>query len=162
MDAQLSRIESSQNFNLVDMGAFFVAGPLGLAFTKGYDFASVFTQPGTHSEIVTLLSDWKVEHGVARAHDVALATRGHRIALRGALDLANERFDEVAVALIDGKGCATLRQQVRGTFTNPLIDKPNPIASLTGPALSLLRKGREVLTGGRCDVFYAGSVAAPK
>lgn len=42
LDRVLSRFESSQSFNLVDVGAVFFAGPLGLAVTKGYNFASLF------------------------------------------------------------------------------------------------------------------------
>ena len=36
LDRDISRYASSQNFNLVDVGAVFFAGPLGLAVTKGY------------------------------------------------------------------------------------------------------------------------------
>lgn len=161
LDGQLSRFESSQNFNLVDVGAFFFAGPLGLVVTKGYSFASIRQQTGTRSEIRTLVSDWQVERGIAHAHDVAMATKENRIALQGGLDFVNDRFDEVTVAVIDAKGCATVRQKVRGTFQNPVVEEPSLLASLTGPVRSLLKKGRDLFGGGRCDVFYAGSVAAP-
>jgi hypothetical protein len=68
----------------------------------------------------------------------------------------------VTVALIDAKGCAKVQQKIRGTFQNPMADKPSLLTSLTGPALNLLRKGRDLFLGGRCDVFYAGSVVAPQ
>ena len=161
LDATLSRFESSQNFNLVDAGAFFFAGPLGLVVTKGYDFASVLQGTGGSSEIRTLVSDWKVERGVAQAQDVAMATKGNRIALRGGLDFVNGRFDNVTLALIDAKGCAKVQQRISGTFQNPLMEQPSLLASLTGPARRLLQRGSELL-GGHCEVFYAGSVAAPK
>jgi AsmA protein len=162
LDRELSRFESSQNFNLVDAGAFFFAGPLGLVVTKGYDFASLFRGAGGSSEIRTLVSDWKVERGVAQAQDVAMATKQNRIALQGGLDFVNDKFDDVTVALIDAKGCAKVRQKIRGTFQNPVVEKPNFLTSLVGPALSLLKKGSALLFGGQCEVFYAGSVAAPK
>ncbi|MHB8910626.1 MAG: AsmA family protein [Syntrophales bacterium] len=41
LDREFDRFESSQSFNLVDVGAFFFAGPIGLAVTKGYTFASI-------------------------------------------------------------------------------------------------------------------------
>ena len=112
LDRVLSRFESSQNFNLVDVGAFFFAGPIGLAVTKGYNFASIFQGSGGHSEIRTLVSDWKVERGVAQAQDVAMATNENRIALQGGLDFVNERFNDVTMATIDAKGCATVRQKI--------------------------------------------------
>ena len=162
LDRVLSRFESSQNFNLVDVGAFFFAGPFGLAVTKGYDFASIFQGSEGRSEIRTLVSDWKVERGVAQARDVAMATNQNRIALHGRLDFVNERFDDVTMAIIDAKGCATVRQKISGSFQKPAVEKPNILMSLTGPARKLLKKGRDLFPGGECEVFYAGSVAPPE
>lgn len=123
LDLEFSRYESSQNFNLVDVGAFIFAGPLGLAVTKGYNFASILKGSGGSSAIRTFASDWKVERGVAQAQDVAMATNKHRIALLGGLDFVNGRFDDVTVALIDAKGCATVRQKISGTFQKPVVEK---------------------------------------
>jgi len=162
LDGVLSRFESSQYFNLVDVGAFFFAGPFGLVLTKGYNFASIFQGSGGRSEIRTLVSDWKVERGVAQAQDVAMATNENRIALQGGLDFVNEQFNDVTMALIDAKGCAKVRQKIRGTFQKPLVEKPNILKSLTGPVLKLLKKGRDLFPGEECEVFYAGSVAPPK
>lgn len=161
LDAKLSRFESSQNFSLVDAGAFFFAGPLGLVVTKGYDFANILQGAGGSSEIRALVSDWKVERGVAHAQDVAMVTKENRIALRGGLDFVNGRFNNVTMALVDAKGCAKVRQRINGTFQNPLVEQPSLLASLTGPVRGLLQKGSE-LFGERCEVFYAGSVAAPR
>jgi len=162
LDQEFSRYESSQNFNLVDVGAFFFAGPVGLAVTKGYNFASIFQGSGGRSEIRTLVSDWKVERGVAQAQDVAMATSKNRIALQGGLDFANGQFNQVIVALIDTRGCVEVRQKIRGSFHKPVVEKPNFLKTLSGPALQLLKKGKELLPGGECEVFYAGSVAPPK
>jgi AsmA protein len=162
LDLEFSRFESSQSFDLVDVGAFFVAGPLGLVVSKGYNFASIFRGSGGSSKIPTLVSDWKVERGVAHAQDVAMATGENRVALHGGLDFVNERFSDVTMAVIDAKGCAKALQKIRGTFQKPVVEKPSILRSLTGPALKLLRKGRDFFPGGECEVFYAGSVAPPK
>lgn len=82
--------------------------------------------------------------------------------MRGGLALAGERFDEATVALIDAKGCAKLRQTIRGTFRKPVAEKPSTLKSLTGPLLKLFNKVRGVFPGDECEVFYAGSVAPPK
>lgn len=162
LDRVLSRFESSQNFNLVDVGAFFFAGPVGLAVTKGYGFASIFQGSEGRSEIRTIVSDWKVERGVAQARDVAMATNENRIALHGGLDFVNEQFNDVTMATIDAKGCATVKQKLRGSFQKPVVEKPNILMSLTGPARKLLKKGRDIFPGRECEVFYAGSVAPPE
>ncbi|MHB8624290.1 MAG: AsmA family protein [Sulfuricaulis sp.] len=161
IDQKLARFESSQNFNLMDVGAFFLAGPVGLVVTKGYNFVSIFQGAGGHSRIRQLVSDWKVDRGVARAQDVAMATDKNRIALTGGLDFVNERFDDATMALIDAKGCAKLRQKIRGSFRKPVVQPPSVLMSLAGPALRLLKKGRDLFPGGQCQVFYAGSVAPP-
>jgi len=161
LDREFSRFESSQNFNLVDLGAFFFAGPAGLAVTKGYNFASIFQGAGGNSEIRTLVSDWKIERGVAHAQDVAMATNENRIALQGGLDFVNGRFKDVTVALIDAKGCAKVRQKISGPFQKPVVEKPNILVALAGPALKLLEKGRKLFPGGGCEVIYAGLVAPP-
>ena len=161
IDKELVHYQSSQNFNLVDVGALFFAGPLGLAVTKGYNFASIFQSSGGSSQIRTLVSDWRIERGVAQAKDVAMATKQNRIALKGRLNFVTGRFEEVTVAWIDAQGCAVAQQKIHGPFGKPEVEKPNVLISLAGPALTLLRQARS-LFGGKCDVFYAGSVAPPR
>lgn len=160
LDQAFARYESSQTFDLVDIGAVFLAGPLGLVITKGYDFANLAKGTEGSSEVRTLVSDWTVDRGVAQARDVAMATPQNRLALQGRLDFVHERFDEVSLALLDAKGCARVRQRIRGTFAEPVVEKPNLLESLAGPAIRLFKKGGELL-GADCEVFYAGSVAAP-
>ncbi len=161
LDSRLSRFESSQNFNLVDVGAVFFAGPLGLAVTKGYNFASLFRGAGGSSRIGTLVSDWRVDHGVARATDVAMSTSKNRIALQGGLDFVNGRFEDVTVAVIDTRGCARVRQAIRGSFEKPTVEKPRVLMSLAGPVLKLYKRTRKLFPEVPCEPFYSGSVAVP-
>jgi uncharacterized protein involved in outer membrane biogenesis len=162
LDLVLSRFESSQNFNIVDLGAFLFAGPAGLVVMKGYNFASIFQKTGGRSEIRTLVSEWKVERGVAQAQDVALATNKNRIALQGELDFVNQKFKDVTVAVVDARGCVKLHQAIRGSFRKPAVDKLNVLTSLAGPVLNVLKKGTDLVPGEKCEVFYAGSVAPPQ
>lgn len=162
LDQAFARYESSQTFNLVDVGAFFFAGPVGLAVTKGYNFASILQGSAGRSEIRILVSDWKVEHGVAQSQDVAMATDKNRVALQGRLDFVNARFDDVTVALIDAKGCIRVQQTIHGAFKKPVVEKPSALKALTGPVVRLLKQVGRLFPGGECEVFYAGSVAPPK
>ena len=162
LDQEFDRFESSQTFNLVDVGAFFFAGPVGLVVTKGYNFASVLQGSAGRSVIRTLVSDWKVERGVALSRDVAIATTRNRVALQGGLDFVNERFDDVTVALIDDKGCIRAQQTIHGAFKKPVVENPSTFKALTGPVVRLLKQVGHLFPGGECEVFYAGSVAPPK
>ncbi|MEJ2529463.1 MAG: AsmA family protein, partial [Gammaproteobacteria bacterium] len=124
LDKEFSRFESSQNFSLLDMGALFSAGPVGMAVTKGYDFANVLTGSGGVSAIHTFVSSWRVKRGVMHAQDVAMATKEHRMALLGDLDIARERFSDVTLALINHKGCAEVKQKISGPFAKPVVEQP--------------------------------------
>jgi uncharacterized protein involved in outer membrane biogenesis len=161
LDRKVSRFEASQSFNLVDVGAFFIAGPFAPLITKGYDFAGLFKGSGGSSRVRALVSDWKVERGIARAKDVAMATNENRIALTGSLDFVNERFDDVTVAVVDGEGCAKVRQKIRGPFRKPEVEEARFLQTVAGPVLKLFKQAKK-LFGGQCEVFYAGSVAPPE
>jgi hypothetical protein len=161
LDKEFTHYESTQNFNLIDMGAFFLAGPLGVAVTKGYDYARVLKKSEGHTTIRTLISQWKLERGIAMAQDVALATPENRIAMQGGLDFANDTYDDVTIALIDAQGCTRVDQKIRGSFRKPDVQKPNVVTAVTGPARRLLIKSKK-LFGAKCVVFYSGAVQPPK
>lgn len=162
LDENISYFESSQHFNLVDVAAVFLTGPFGLVVTKGYNFASLLQGSSGSSKINTLVSDWQVENGVAHAQDAAMATSKNRVALKGGLDFINDTFDDVTVAVINARGCAMVKQKIRGSFQNPVVENPNIIKSLTGPVRKLIKAGRDLFPGGKCKVFYAGSVEPTK
>jgi AsmA protein len=163
LDLEFGRFESSQNFNLLDVGAYFFAGPVGLAVTKGYDFAKLLRGSGGVSAIPTFVSHWKVENGVMHAQDVAMATNRYRMAFLGGLDIVNARFVDVTLALLDQKGCAVVEQKIKGPFVKPVVEQPNIFTSLAGPAIKLLKKGSKLLPGGgECEVIYTGTVASPR
>jgi AsmA protein len=143
------------------VGAFLVAGPLGVAVTKCYDFARVLGSTGGSSEIPSLTSEWHIEHGVAVAKDVAMTTTKNRIALKGALDFVNDRFQDVTVALVDKQGCVRVRQTANGPFSQPDVEKPNVLVSTTGPVRTLFKQAKHLL-GGHCEVFYSGSLPPPQ
>jgi hypothetical protein len=161
LDNELSHYRATQRFTLVDLGAFFLAGPIGLAVTKGYDYSKVLSAEGGTSQVQTFISEWQVDHGIAQAKDVAMATRANRVALKGNLDFVNQSFQDVTVAVVGQQGCVVVQQKVHGLFSHPDVDKPNVVTSLAGPALHLVKKASRAM-GSHCEVFYAGSLPAPQ
>lgn len=162
LDKVLSSFETSQEFNLVDLGAFFIAGPLGNVATKGYDYANVYKQSREGRGAVTeFISQWKIKDGVADATDCAFATRHNRVALKGKLNLVSEQYDNVIVALLDDKGCARFKQGINGPFRSPRIGAVSSLETLLGPILNLYRKATGIVQGEKCEVFYNGSVQQP-
>jgi hypothetical protein len=163
IDKALSSYEASQTFNLVDVGAFFIAGPLGSAALKGYRYGDVYYQTqGGRGTIKQFVSQWKIKDGVAEATDCALATHHYRVALKGKLNLVNERYDNVIVALLDDKGCAQLKQSITGSFGTPKVGVVSAVESLADPILHLYGKAKRFVQGGKCEVFYNGAVEQPR
>src|SRR4029077_6768309 len=105
-------------------------GPLGVAVTKGYDYARILKKSEGRTIIRTLVSQWKIERGVAEAQDVALPPPANRIGMKGGLDLVNNTYEDVTIALLSPEGCARVEQKIRGPFSNPDVEKPNVITSL--------------------------------
>ncbi|MCG6536275.1 MAG: AsmA-like C-terminal region-containing protein, partial [Syntrophales bacterium LBB04] len=163
LDKILSSYETSQKFNLVDIGAFFIAGPLGSVALKGYRYGDIYYQTqGGQGTITQFVSHWKIKNGVADATDCAFATLHNRVALKGKLDLVAERYDNVTVVLLDDKGCAKFTQTITGSFDSPGIGVVSTVESLAGPVLNLYRQVKRFVQRGKCEVIYSGSVQQPR
>jgi AsmA protein len=165
IDGMLSTVSAAQQLNLADVGAFLLAGPLGTGATKGFQSGGPQRSAGRakDTEVTMLVSDWTVRDGIAEARDVAFSTRRNRIALKGRLDLVNERFLDVTVAALDPKGCVRIRQKIGGPFRNPQVDKTSALESaVVGSFIDLLSPARKLVGGAsECERFYAGSVPHP-
>jgi AsmA protein len=99
---------------------------------------------------------------MAEAKVVAFATRKNRIALKGRLDIVNERFVDVTVAALDEKGCAKLRQRISGPFRDPQMDKVSALESAVSPMLGIIERAKQLMGRRECEPFYAGSVPHPR
>jgi len=163
LDKVLSRFEETQNINLIDLGAFFIAGPLGTVATKGLGYGSLYIgAQGGRSTIRELSANWKIRNGIADSSDCALSTAEYRIALKGKLDLVRERYENVIVAILNARGCAKFSQKISGPFSDPQIGTVSTLQSIAGPLISLFNKAKDLIEGGKCDVFYKGSVRHPR
>jgi len=162
LDNLLTKIEKSRSFSLIDIGSFFLVGPLGLAATKGYDYAALYKAAGrAEGAISKLASKWKIKNSISEAEDVALTTKKNRLALKGRLDFVNKRYDKVVVGVVDEKGCLKLSQKIEGPFSKPKIEKISTAETLAGPVINLYEKARKFLSGGECEPFYIGSLKHP-
>lgn len=161
LDDELEDYAETQRFNLVDVGAVFLAGPVGLIATRGYAFTGLLEGREGSTTIDQMVSEWAVEDGLAQARDVAFRTPDNRLALTGSLDFGNYSFKKLRVAVIDAQGCAVVEQQITGPFHEPEIDKPNVLVAVTGPMLNLLQRGVQAMTNSNCEAFYTGSIRHP-
>jgi uncharacterized protein involved in outer membrane biogenesis len=157
-DEMIDKFKRSQNFNLVDLGAVVLAGPVGLAVTKGTDFASIFVlNSGKSTKINELVSNWTISKGVFEIQDAAFTTNTNRIALTGFIGFTNQNID-LTIALLDKSGCSIFSQQVYGNLDSPTMGKVNVVGTVLAPVTNLV----DDVTGKDCVVFYTGSVEHPK
>lgn len=162
LDKVISSYESSQTFNLVDLGGFFIAGPLSSVLLKGYHYGDLYYQTrGGQGTITRFVSSWQIKGGLATATDCAFATHANRIALKGRLNLVSTRYENLIVALLDEKGCAKFKQSINGPFDSPQIGAVSVVESVAGPFVNLYRKAKRFVSGGACQVFYTGAVKHP-
>lgn len=163
LDERVSEYESASAFDLYDVGAVLLVGPLGLVATRGRDYARLLSESGESTDVERLHSQWRLDEGVATAHDVALRTAQNLVALRGALHLREGRYDDLTVAVVDASGCAFVEQRVSGDFDDPEVDSPSVLEALAAPAIDLLERAAELFGADGCDdPFYDGALGHPR
>lgn len=156
-DEVIDDLKRSQNFNLVDLGAVLLAGPVGIAVTKGSDFARILVLNSRKStNIENLVSNWTISDGVFAIQDAAFTTNTNRIALTGFIGFANQNID-LTIALLNKSGCSIFSQQVFGNLNSPTLGKVKVVGTVLAPVTNLV----DDVTGKDCDVFYSGSVKHP-
>ena len=95
--------------------------------------------------------------------DVAFSTIKNRIALKGKINIVDERLMDVKAALLNENGCSLFEQKINGTFSNPQlkIDEHGMIV-LTNVAFSLFKKSsKETSSESKCVPFYEGVIKHP-
>lgn len=174
IDALASNFENANNVSLLDIGAFVLAGPLGLAATKGTDVGMLgFSAVKSSQSIVKELeAKFNLNNGIATAQDVAFATGKTRLAAIGAINLNNNAFQNFTIGLLDDKDCAKYSQKIKGTLDKPKIEiTQTTIETAVNLATSILgkiKKGAQNVAKpvigetGKCEPFYRGSVKHPQ
>ena len=156
LDVVAKQYERSQKFTLIDMSAVFLAGPIGIAVTKGGDYANLLiANKGDSTQVGQFISHWELEAGLLKASDVAFSTKQNRIAVHGAINLWSQTFEGVNFALVNEQGCAVFQQELNGRFVSPDVSNVRVVKTLIGPL-------RNIFTGRKCkNPFYSGSVHHP-
>ena len=157
-DKVIKEFQRSQNFNLVDAGAVLLAGPIGLAVSKGSDFARILvTNPGDSSKITNLVSNWSVKNGLLSLEDVAFTTTKNRIAAKGWLNAVTDSL-RISFGILNANGCSIFTQDIYGSLDKPTLGKVEVVSALLAPVTNLYND----IVGNDCVVFYNGSVKQPK
>jgi AsmA protein len=160
LDELLSKYRRSQNFNLADVGAFVVAGPLGTAVTKGADFTTLITaelKPDDKTLVSKAHLQWGVENGFLQTEDVAFRTERNRLAFQGGIDFVNDSIPGLTVYLIDEKGCSLMEQRIYGRTNDLKTGKLKIAETLLGSVINLVKS----VVGDDCRPVYSGRIVHP-
>jgi len=160
IDKLLKKYKRSQNFNLVDIGAFVVAGPVGAVVTKGSDFVSLIGM-NLNAEDTTYvsqaLSNWKFQNGIIETTDVAFSTSLNRFAFDGKFDIVNDSIPGFTAYVLDKNGCSLMEQKVSGKLDNLQVGKLKIAKTLLGSVINFVN----AIVGKKCKPVYHGTVKHP-
>ena len=157
LDDVINKFKRSQNFNLADISAVMLAGPAGLAVTKGGDFADLaFVKPGDSTQVRHFLAEWKMANGILRTEDVALSTKNYLVVTSGFYKIQTDSLD-FRVSVIDKRGCELVGQRIYGNAKEPEYGKIDLLKTIFGPIKNFFRN----IGISKCDTIYNGKVAHP-
>lgn len=158
LDNVIEKFKRSQEFNLADVSAVMLAGPAGLAVTKGSDFARLaFVKAGDSSSVKHFLADWSMNKGVLKTEDVALSTANNLISTNGWYKFPKDSLD-FKINILDKRGCELVGQRVYGDITAPQYSKVNLFKTFFGPVSNFFGD----IGIAKCDTLYYGKVLHPK
>ena len=161
LDKLIHKFDKTRGFNLIDLAAFFIAGPLGPIATKGHDFGRVYLQLGTgEGALDRLVSTWRIDDGLAEAKDCALATKKNRVAFVGKIDLVHGVYQDAAIGVLDERGCSRYTEKLSGPVGGRRSFGKSTMKAMAGPFIGLAQKIHHAFDQ-KCDVFYSGSVPQP-
>jgi AsmA protein len=161
MDKLIHKFDKTRGFNLIDLAAFFIAGPLGPIATKGVDFGRVYKQLGTgEGTLDRLLTTWSIKDGLAEAKDCALATKKNRVAFVGKIELVQGVYQDAAIAVLNERGCSSYTEKLTGPVGGRQPVGKRTMKALAGPFVGFFQKIHLALDP-NCDVVYSGSVPHP-
>ena len=156
-DNALDEFKKMRGYGFNDLTALVTLGPLGVMVAHGYHqletLEKIMASTGD-SPIQVLVSDWNVVKGVIVAEDVAFSTQRNRVVVKGSLDMPNEKFKNVIIAIVDAEGCIVNSETVDGPFENPEIKEAGILERTVIRPLKKMFKAE-------CEFFYEGAVPHP-
>ena len=138
-----------------------------------FNFSSLISSMNAFKGGSTLIKEanTKLDIGYSEIQftDVALSTAQNRIAMKGIVNIVDEKLINVKTALLNPKGCATLEQKFSGTFLTPLLKvDDSTITALSNVVLSFSTKSKTIVPNSpkqndeNCTVFYEGVIKHPQ
>ncbi|MCF6222749.1 MAG: hypothetical protein L3J34_03370 [Flavobacteriaceae bacterium] len=160
IDALLKSYQRTQKFNLMDVSAFLLTGPIGTAATKGSDWLKLsnFKIRELDSTLISnFIAELKISNGQLITEDVAIATVKNRIAFEGTIDFVKYTIPNFTIFVLDKDGCAKIKQNFYGKMDNIQIEKIKGFQVVAGP----IKNAVNSVFGKKCKPVYFGIINHP-
>jgi len=161
IDNLLRKYERSQKFNLADISAIVLAGPIGIAVTKGANFTSLIAaanlKPEDRTYVSKVITRWSVDHGVLKTEDAAFSTSSNRLAFEGEFDFINDSIPGFTAYVLDKKGCSLMEQRIYGKMGSVKSGNLKIAKTLLGSVINFVN----AIAGQKCKPVYHGEVQHP-
>ena len=160
IDDLLKKYKRRQKFNLVDVSAFMLAGPMGAVVTKGSDFGSLLSANLKEDDTTVVsmaLANWNIQNGILETEDVAFSTLANRLAFDGKFDFANDSIPGFTAYVIDKNGCSLMEQNISGKVDSLEVSKLKIAKTLLGSVINFINS----VVGVKCEPVYQGAVQHP-
>jgi len=136
---------------------------------KGFNFGNlVASATGAFKGGNTLLKEinTKIDIGYSeiKLTDVAMSSAINRVAMKGSVNIVDEKFMNLGVAILDAKGCPSFEQKTSGSFSKPSMKvEGTAITALNNVMLSFSTKPKATSkhSDENCTVFYDGVIRQP-
>jgi AsmA protein len=156
-------LDDAKSINKKDIAGFLVAGPLGLALSKGMSGGNMMAGlKGGTTAVKKLIINAPVKNGIITLKDVAMKVGQTRVALKGKIDIFRERFIKVQAGVVGSNGCAKIAEDISGTFSKPKYSTKaltsGVVANTVTSLLGQFTKSASTPKKSNCKVFYNGSV----
>ncbi len=166
LDRIIDGIKSGGSIGATDIGSFFIVGPLGILADKAYSVGYAANGLDSGKTLIKrIFVKVDIKNGKGYLSDVAFSTTKNRIAAKGVLNFITSRYENVRVAVLNKKGCATIVQKIGGSFSSPKVEVgKSVIKSIAGKISSLfnkLEKAVGIKKATKCKIFYNGVVKQP-
>jgi AsmA-like C-terminal region len=160
IDALLKSYQRTQKFNLVDVSAFLLSGPMGTVATKGSDLLKLSNLKLAEMDstfISNFIAELKISNGQLITEDVALATLKNRIAFDGSIDFVQDTIPNFTVFVLNKDGCAKIRQRFYGKTDNIQMEKVKAFQVAVGSVKNTVNS----VFGKKCKPVYFGIINHP-
>ncbi len=156
-------LDDAKSINKKDIAGFLVAGPIGLALSKGISGGNMMAGfKGGTTAVKKLIVNVPIKNGILVLKDVAMKVGHSRVAFKGKIDLARERFIKVQAGVVGSNGCAKIAEDISGTFSKPKYSTKaltsGIVANTVTSLLGQFTKSVPVSKKSSCKIFYNGSV----